>query len=68
MITVINRRCPKCGKVFSEIPARSRSDENMLICPDCAIREALDIFGCDDREKDDIIAIVHKYYDRRMEE
>ena len=28
------RRCPKCGRSYTEHPALSRSDNETLICPD----------------------------------
>ena len=31
------RTCPKCGRTYTERPALSRSDNETLICPDCAI-------------------------------
>ena len=32
---VEKRTCPKCGRTYTERPARSRSDNETLICPDC---------------------------------
>lgn len=29
------RTCPKCGNTYTEHPALSRTDNKMLICPDC---------------------------------
>ena len=40
--TPTERTCPKCGCVYTEVPALSRVDNETLICPDCGIREALD--------------------------
>ena len=39
------RICPKCGCVYTEVPALSRVDNETLICPDCGIREALESMG-----------------------
>ena len=29
------RTCPKCGCVYTGVPALSRIDNKTLICPDC---------------------------------
>ena len=29
--------CPLCGRTYTEVPALSRKDNTMLICPDCGI-------------------------------
>ena len=36
------RACPKCGCVYTEVSALSRTDNKTLICPDCGIRETLE--------------------------
>ena len=38
------QRCPKCKKEFTEHPALSREDNETEICPECGIREALQVF------------------------
>ena len=38
-------KCPICGREFSEPPALSRIDNEMLICPRCGTRQALEIAG-----------------------
>lgn len=38
--TPTERTCPKCGCVYTEVPALSRTDNETLICSDCGIREA----------------------------
>ena len=43
--TPTERTCPKCGCVYTEVPALSRIDNETLICPDCGIREALESLG-----------------------
>lgn len=55
-----NRICPRCGCSYHEPPALSRLDSNTWICPDCGTREALDTLGISDKEKDDIIAAIHR--------
>ena len=37
--TPTERTCPKCGCVYTRVPALSRTDNKTLICPDCGIRE-----------------------------
>ena len=34
--TPTERTCPKCGCVYTRVPALSRTDNKTLICPDCA--------------------------------
>ena len=50
--------CPKCGQIYTERPACSRSDGSM-ICPDCGTREALASIGVDAAEQEKIINIIH---------
>ena len=33
--------CPRCGKTYTEFPAWSRYDDTTMICPDCAMEEAM---------------------------
>lgn len=51
--------CPKCGKSYYEVPAVSRENGGMLICPDCGIREALESINVDRAEQEKIIGIIH---------
>ncbi len=37
----MERKCPICGKIYSEYPALSRRDNKTYICPDCGTAEAL---------------------------
>ena len=53
--------CAKCGKVFRGVPARSREDPDLLICPDCGTREALRSIGVSDEECEEIIRIIHEH-------
>ena len=39
------RICPKCGCVYTEVPALSRVDNETLICADCSTKEALESIG-----------------------
>lgn len=54
------RTCPKCGCVYTEVPALSRVDNETLICPDCGIREALESIGISKEEQEKIISIIHR--------
>ena len=54
------RTCPKCGCVYTEVPALSRVDNETLICSDCGIREALEALGISLEEQDKIISIIHR--------
>ena len=38
------QRCPKCKKEFTEYPALSREDNATEICPECGVREAMEIY------------------------
>ncbi len=33
--------CPRCGRVYYDVPAFSREDNETLICPECGTREAV---------------------------
>ena len=37
--------CPRCHKAYHGVPALSRKDGRIQICPDCGTREALDSIG-----------------------
>ncbi len=53
--------CPRCGRVYTEYPALSRSDNETLICPDCGILEALESIGIKPEEKQKILDTIHRY-------
>ena len=53
------RKCPKCGKLFSERGAVSRADNVTIICPDCGTREALESIGVDETEQEKILDTIH---------
>ena len=53
------RKCPKCGKLFSERGAVSRVDDITIICPDCGTREALESIGVDEKEQEKILDTIH---------
>ena len=53
------RKCPKCGKLFSERGAVSRVDNVTIICPDCGTREALESIGVGQAEQEEILGIIH---------
>ncbi|MBR2587550.1 hypothetical protein IKE71_04245 [Candidatus Saccharibacteria bacterium] len=39
------QRCPKCKKEFTEHPALSREDNATEICPQCGVREAVEVYA-----------------------
>ena len=53
------RKCPKCGKLFSERWAVSRVDNVTIICSDCGTREALESIGVDEKEQEKILNTIH---------
>ena len=53
------RKCPKCGKLFSERGAVSRVDNITIICSDCGTREALESIGVDETEQEKILDTIH---------
>lgn len=38
------RRCPQCGKEFTDQPAISRKDNETEICTECGVKEAIAAF------------------------
>lgn len=52
--------CPRCGGFYRGVPALSRADFKTQICPDCGVREALTALGLDEKEQEEIIAIIHR--------
>ena len=57
---VEERTCPKCGCVYTEVPALSRVDNETLICADCSTKEALESIGISKEEQEKIISIIHR--------
>ena len=53
------RKCPKCGKLFSERGAVSRVDNVTIVCSDCGTREALESIGVDEKEQEKILDTIH---------
>lgn len=37
--------CPTCGNKYEGYPAISRKDNKTPICPDCGVKEALEVFN-----------------------
>lgn len=58
--TATERTCPKCGCVYTEVPALSRVDNETLICADCSTKEALESIGISKEEQEKIISIIHR--------
>lgn len=54
------RICPKCGCVYTEVPALSRVDNETLIYADCSTKEALESIGISKEEQEKIISIIHR--------
>ena len=59
-MTMETRKCPRCGKTYTERPALSRTDNKTLICPDCGTREALDSIGVGAEEQEKILETIHR--------
>ena len=58
--TATERTCPKCGCVYTGVPALSRTDNETLICPDCGIREAREALDISPDETEKIISFIHR--------
>lgn len=52
--------CPLCGRTYIEVPALSRKDNTILICPDCGTREALEAIGISAEKQEEILEIIHE--------
>jgi len=37
-------KCPKCSKYYVGYPALSREDNETEICPECGVREAIEVY------------------------
>lgn len=59
IISIGIRICPKCGRRYHGVPAQSREDNHILICPDCGTREALEEIGVEKEEQDRILESIH---------
>ncbi len=55
-----NRICPKCGAIYTGVPALSREDSRTLICPDCGILESLESLEICTEEREKILSIIHQ--------
>ena len=51
------RTCPKCGRTYTERPALSRYDNDIL-----RFLEALESMGISIEEQDKILGIIHEKY------
>ena len=58
------RTCPICGQEYTGRPAISRTDCEILICPDCGTRQALTSIGIDAEEQEKILDAIHRSMDR----
>lgn len=59
--TIRLKTCPLCGRLYTDVPALSRVDNETLICPDCGTREALAGLGIADTEQEEIIQVIHRF-------
>ncbi len=50
--------CPICGVEYSEHPALSRKNNNVLICLTCGLREALLAAGVSKAEADEVLSFI----------
>lgn len=55
MTTKRKRICPICKESYGGYPSQSRKDPNLMICPKCGIREALQELGMDEEEREHIL-------------
>ncbi|MCD8187246.1 MAG: transposase [Ruminococcus sp.] len=55
-----SRICPKCGAIYTGVPALSREDSRTLICPDCGILESLESLEICTEEREKILSIIHQ--------
>lgn len=54
------KKCPKCGREYSEHPAISRLDNETEICPDCGTMEALQAAGIPEESQKEILAAIEE--------
>ena len=54
--------CPLCGKLYSGVPALSRTYNQTPICPDCGIRQALESIGVSKEEREKILSVMHRKF------
>ena len=52
--------CPICHAEYRDIPATSRTDSTTPICPDCGIRQSLEILNILPEEQEKIVEIIHR--------
>lgn len=54
------RRCPICGREYSDHPAISRADNETEICPDCGSRQALEAAGLAENVQNEILQAIRE--------
>ena len=54
------RICPICKAEYRSVPAISRTASTTPICPDCGIRQSLEILNVLPEEQEKIIDIIHR--------
>lgn len=53
------KKCPLCGKEYTDPPALSRWDKKTVICPECGTRQALDDAGIIGSTQEEIIQRIY---------
>ena len=61
IVTIQARKCPVCGRTYTDYPALSRKDNATEICPDCGVREALASIGVNSDEQEQILDTIHRH-------
>lgn len=59
------KKCPKCGKIYTDYPALSRRDNKTYICPRCGQKEAIEDF-LKDRNKNESLILKENEEDNRI--
>jgi len=47
--------CDRCGMKYTAHPVPSKSDPNVLLCPECGTRDNLQDMGLSEKEQEQII-------------
>lgn len=60
------KKCPKCGKIYTDYPALSRRDNKTYICPECGQREAIEDFLKNRKDKNESLILKESEEDNRI--
>lgn len=58
-----SKKCPRCGKIYTEYPALSRRDNRTNICSACGVEEAMidaRINPMDERERKFLVLVKRR--------